>query len=139
MIKKYMVVKMDPKFSAFIKVLQDSKDSVFLSCLVQGVLITGFLITEQRYFVETNRIMNNELETDTATKTYWEELLLNLSKQPVQNAALHLAGVKMYQPTGIQNFPSLRLDPSQISAWTLLIPGSQDSYEFLLQILGVKP
>lgn len=130
---------MDPKFIGFVKTLQDSKDSFFLSCVVQGVLVTGFLITEQKYYVETNRIMNDELQSTSETRTYWEEIMLKIAKLPVENAFLHLAGVKMYLPTGVQNFPTLRIDPSQVSAWTFLVPGSQDSYTYLPQILGVKP
>ncbi|NPV77929.1 MAG: hypothetical protein HPY59_16330 [Anaerolineae bacterium] len=130
---------MDPKFVGLVKMLQDSKNSFFISCIVQGILITGFVITEQKYFVETNRIMNDELKTISEARTHWEEIMLKLAKLPIENAALHLAGVKMYLPTGIQNFPTLRIDPSQVSAWTFLVPSNQDSYEYLPQILGEKP
>lgn len=129
---------MDPKFAGFVKMLQDSKVSFFVSCIVQGVLITGFVIPEQRFFVETTRIMNDELKVTSEARIYWEEVMLELAKLPVENAALHLAGVKMYLPTGVQNFPTLRIDPSQVSAWTFLVPSDKDSYEYLQQILGAK-
>lgn len=130
---------MDQKFMGLTKALQDSNDSLFISCIVQGVLITGFVIAEQKYFVETNRIMNDETQSSSESRAHWEEIMLKIAKLPIENAALHLAGVKMYLPTGIQSFPTLRVDPSQVSAWTFLVPGNQDSYAYLPQIFGEKP
>lgn len=130
---------MDPKFVALYQVMQEADQSLFISCLVQGVLVTGFIANEQKFFVETNRIMNDEFDTDTKTNIFFEELFLGIAKQSPENSALHLAGVKMYLPTGIQNFPSMRIDPTQVSAWTLLMPGEKDSLEYLPRFFPGSP
>lgn len=130
---------MDPKFTTLYSYLQDKKQSLFISCIVQGVLVTGFIITEQTFFVESNRIMHDQINTSPKERAFFEEIFLTLSKAQGENYLLHLGGVKIHFPSGVQNMPTLRIDPTHVSAWSPVFPVENDAYEYLPKLLPNFP
>jgi len=51
---------MDLKFLTLVKHFQQMNQPLYLSCLINNVLVTGCLVNEQKFFVETGRIMNDK-------------------------------------------------------------------------------
>lgn len=122
---------MDQKLIGLISTFQEKGWNFYISCIVNGVLITGFIINEQNFFVEMNRLMQDSLIQNDQANPGFEELFLSIAQMPVENACLHLAGVSVHAPSGIVRFETIRIDPSQISAWNFLLPTRKSLREFL--------
>jgi len=116
---------MDTKLLQLINAVNEVNLSLFLSMIVDDIFLTGILINEQNFFVETSKEYASQIEA-REWSVLFEDPLLKMAHIQDPLPFLHLAQVTLYLPSGQVQVPTFRVDPQKISAWTFLFPGSSE-------------
>ncbi|MEP0806155.1 MAG: hypothetical protein HRF47_11730 [Chloroflexota bacterium] len=108
-----------------LEITRDPRLPVALTLVVNGAVISGMLISEQEFFVESLRETKKQYQDRGGN--WWnaiEDLSLNLSRSPTGEHYIHLANVEIHVAQG-DNYipvPALRISLEHVSAWMFGFP-----------------
>jgi len=94
---------------------------VALTLLVNGITLTGILMKEEQFFVESMRHYGQQVSKEFADSR--EEFVVEVTRTVRdEHPYLHLSGVTIYMPVPI-SLPALRISLAHVSAWMFGLPG----------------
>lgn len=109
-----------------LEITRDPRLPVALTLVVNGAVISGMLISEQEFFVESLRESKKQHQGRGGN---WlnaiEDLSLNLSRSPMGEHYIHLANVQVHVAQGDDGYipvPALRISLEHVSAWMFGFP-----------------
>lgn len=102
-------------------IIEKEEYGLALTLLVNGVTLTGSLMSEEQFFVESMRQYGRQVNKDFAASR--EDFLIEVTRSiQDEHPYLHLSGVTLYLTVPI-SLPALRISPEHVSAWMFGLPG----------------
>jgi hypothetical protein len=102
-------------------IIEKEEYGLALTLLVNGVTLTGILMSEEQFFVESMRQYGRQVNKDFAASR--EDFLIEVTRSiQDEHPYLHLSGVTLYLTVPI-SLPALRISPEHVSAWMFGLPG----------------
>jgi hypothetical protein len=102
-------------------IIEKEEYGLALTLLVNGVTLTGILMSEEQFFVESMRQYGRQVNKDFAASR--EDFLIEVTRSiQDEHPYLHLSGVTLYLTVHI-SLPALRISPEHVSAWMFGLPG----------------
>jgi hypothetical protein len=102
-------------------IIEKEEYGLALTLLVNGVTLTGILMSEEQFFVESMRQYGRQVNKDFAASR--EDFLIEVTRSiQDEHPYLHLSGVTLYLIVPI-SLPALRISPEHVSAWMFGLPG----------------
>jgi hypothetical protein len=106
-------------------IIEKEEYGLALTLLVNGITLTGILISEEQFFVESLRAYGSQVQNDKIVSIMEDSILKVTRTMQDEYPYIHLSGVTVFKDglSGPISLPALRISPEHVSAWMFGLPG----------------